>query len=132
MVITKSIWTIVTCLSFAIRATFSFVLPLRRLRVVVLHSTRKKDIELNLTQQNWDLGGTFENYSNSLSMTPTQQQQNVEDELAVYSDARNKRRPSLKKLVQIAHKVSIFSFLPKRTKKKGTLIFVRGVRTVYV
>jgi hypothetical protein len=79
------------------------------------------------TQQNWDLGGTFENYSNSLSMTPTQQKQNVDDELAVYNDAQNKRGTSFKKLLQIVHQVSKNSFLPKKTKKKGTLIFVRGV-----
>jgi hypothetical protein len=80
------------------------------------------------TQQTWDLGGTFENYSNSLSMTPTQQKENVDDELAVYNDAQNnKRRPSFKRLVQIVNQVSKYSFLPKKTKKKGTLIFVRGV-----
>ena len=92
-----------------------------------LHSMRNSDVDENLVN-NWDVGGTFEDYSNSLSMTSVQQQNNVEEELAVYTDSRHNKRP-LKNLVRFVQKnASKYLFRSTKAKKKGTLIFVRGVR----
>jgi len=143
-----ALWIIFLWFTFT-RTALSFVIPGHSLRLIRpsssidalsqnlhspkssknrLHSTRKNNVDYST--QNWaDLGGTFEDYSNSLSMTPVQQQENVEEELALYHDARKKRRP-LQNLLQMVQKVS--KYYTKKTKKKGTLIFVRGVRCIYL
>ena len=127
----KSLTVVVIFIAF-VEDTLSFVLQPQLIYKVLLQASKNKDSDIDSTQQIWDLGGTFENYSNSLSMTLTQQRKNVEDELELYNDAGNKRKPLLKKVVQIAEKISKYSLRLNKTMRKGTLIFVRGVRFVIV